>query len=208
MINIAVFGGSQGVGKSVVEQALAQGHRVTVLARTPNKIAITHPQLTVVSGDVLDSEAVARVVEGQQVVINSLGGTANNPIDICTRGTKQIIQAMNKYGVRRLITVTALGVGDSYDQVPFFFKGIIATILRKAYADKNTQEPLIMTADLDWIIIRPGGLSDKPATGVYRFGTDKSISGGPSISRADVADFVLKQLEDNRYLRRAVAVSG
>ena len=203
-MQLAVFGGSQGIGLNCIQQALAHGHRVTALARTPAKITLTHPNLTLIAGDVLDAEAVARVVAGQDAVINSLGATADNPDDICTQGTRRILAAMQQHGVRRLITVTALGVGDSYDSVPLFFKAIIKTALRKAYADKESQERLIMGSDRDWIIVRPGGLSDDPATGNYRLGHD--VRAG-RVSRADVAAFVLTQLSDDAYLRQAVGIS-
>lgn len=204
-MHIAVIGGTRGVGYRVIEQALAAGHTVTALARNPDKLKpLAHPDLHVVVGNVLQPDDVMQVVTGADVVINSLGSTADNPDTVCTDGTRVIIDAMHTAGVKRLITVTALGVGDSMDQVPLAFKLIIKTALRKAYADKNEQEKLIQQSDLDWITVRPGGLTDAPATGRYRVG--KSATAG-QISRADVAAFVLQQLTDNTYLRQAVAIS-
>lgn len=203
-MHIAVFGGSQGIGRSVIQQALAQGHSVAALLRNPAKIDLAHPNLTIVAGDVLDATPVGQVVTGAAVVINTLGGTANNPDDICTQGTRRILAAMQQQGVRRLVTVTALGVGDSYDKVPLAFKAIIKTALRKAYADKESQERLIMASDRDWIIVRPGGLSDDPASGAYQVGDE--VRAG-RVSRADVAAFLLTQLSDDAYLRRAVGIS-
>ena len=207
-MKIAVYGGTQGIGRCVVEQALEQKHSVSLLARTPSKLMLRNPNLSIVEGNVLDPVAVAQVAEGQDVVICSLGLTTDNPDDLCTQGTKLIMAAMKEKGIRRLIVVTALGTADSYDQVSFFFKGIIATVLKKAYTDKNTQEAAVRASDLDWIIVRPGGLSDQPANGKYHFGTDKSIRGDNQVSRADVADFILKQLTSTEFVRQAVGIAG
>lgn len=202
-MKVGIIGGTQGVGRQAVEQALAQGHSVTLLARTPAKVTITHANLNIVAGDVLDLATVEQVVAGQDVIINSLGSTPNNPDDVCTRGTQNIIRAMQRFGVRRLITVTALGVGDSYSQLPFFFKTIVKTVLRKAYADKETQEAAIRASDLDWIIVRPPGLTDGPLTGQYVVGPEAKAG---QMSRADVAHFVLQQLADDTWLHHAVAL--
>ncbi len=113
---------------------------------------------------------------------------------------------MEEAGIRRLIAITSLGVGDSKDQVPFIFKILMSTVLRKAIQDKEEQEKIIRATDLDWTIVRPGGLTDGPQTGTYRIGVDQSISAG-QVSRADVAAFVLKQLDDSTYLRMTPAIS-
>jgi uncharacterized protein YbjT (DUF2867 family) len=113
--------------------------------------------------------------------------------------------AMSAAGVKRLIVVSSLGVGDSKEQVPLFFKAIIATALRKAFQDKEAQEKLVMASELDWTIIRPGGLTDGPATGAYRAGMDRSIGG--QIARSDVAAFALTQLTGDDYLRKTPAIA-
>lgn len=205
-MKLTVFGATGGTGRQVVEQALAGGHQVTVLVRDPAKLAITHPALTVRRGNVLEPEDVFNSVSGADAVIVSLGNTANNPDGVVAKGTANVVDAMQKSGVARLIVVTSLGVGESKDQVPFFFKAIMATALRKAMQDKEAQEKTVKASGLDWTIVRPGGLTDGPRTGAYRYGLDPKIVAG-QVSRADVAEFVLKQLTDTQFLRKAPAIT-
>lgn len=205
-MKIALFGATGGTGQRTLEQALTQGYSVHALVRTPAKLTLENPQLTIIQGDVLDPQKVQECISGCDAVICSLGSTSNNPDTIVSAGTRQIITAMQAAGLRRLIVVTSLGVGDSKDQVPFFFKTLMQTVLKKSIADKEMQEQLVRESGLDWIIVRPGGLTDDPPTGDYLFGTDKTIMAG-QVSRADVADFLLKQLQDDRFLGQATAVT-
>ena len=205
-MKLAIFGATGGTGLEVVKQALAAGHVVTALPRTPAKLNLYNPALTVVQGDVLDSAAVEQVLAGANAVICSLGNTANNPDFVVSAGTQVIVDAMQKLTVRRLIVVSSIGVGDSKDQVPFFFKALMKRVLKKAMQDKERQEQIVRASSLDWTIVRPGGLTDGPQTGAYKSGTDPKITAG-QVSRADVADFVLKQLIDATYLHKTPAIT-
>jgi putative NADH-flavin reductase len=203
-MKIALFGATGGTGRQVVARAGELGHEVTALVRDPAKLA-ERPGLWVVVGDVLDAQAVRRCVDGAEAVLCVLGSHgAAEPVE--ARGTERIIEAMQEAGVRRLVAVTSLGVGDSRTQINWLFRTIMDLTLKRIMAAKEEQERLIMASDLDWTIVRPGGLTDAPRTGAYRFGLDRSIRGG-RISRADVADFVLKQLTDPTFLRATPAVS-
>lgn len=205
-MKIALFGGSRGVGRQALEQALAQGHDVKALMRNPAEFDFSHPHLTVVPGDVLRPADVAECIAQADAVICSLGGTANNPGDVVSSGTRQIIDAMQAAGARRLVVVSSIGVGDSKDQVPFAFKMLMKTVLKAAMEEKEKQETLVKASNLDWVIVRPGGLTDGPRTGNYAFGVGKSIKAG-QVSRADVAEFVLKQLTDDTFLRQTPSIS-
>jgi putative NADH-flavin reductase len=206
-MRIAVFGASGGTGREVVKQALAAGHQVTALARNPASLDSADPNLTVVAGNVLDIEAVQQALTGADVAVVSLGSTANNPDNIVSQGTQVILDAIGQLGgPRRIVVVSSIGVGDSKDQVPFAFKMLMKTVLRKAIEDKERQEALVKASGLDWIIVRPGGLTDGSATGQYQAGLDPKISAG-QVSRADVAAFVLQQLTDDTYLRQAPAIT-
>jgi putative NADH-flavin reductase len=205
-MKLAVFGATGGTGKQVVQQALAAGHHVTALVRDPAKLDLIQPALTVRRGNVLEPEDVFNTVSGADAVIVSLGSTANNPDSVVSHGTANVVDAMQKAGVARLIVVTSLGVGESKDQVPFFFKALMATALRKTMQDKEAQEKLVKASGLDWTIVRPGGLTDGPLTGQYRYGLDPKLVAG-QVSRADVAEFVLKQLTDTQFLRKAPAIT-
>jgi putative NADH-flavin reductase len=206
-MKIAVFGATGGTGREVVKQALAAGHQVTALARNPASLDSADSDLTVVAGNVLDIEAVQQALTGADVAVVSLGSTANNPDNIVSQGTQVILDAIGQLGgPRRIVVVSSIGVGDSKDQVPFAFKMLMKTVLRKAIEDKERQEALVKASGLDWIIVRPGGLTDGSATGQYQAGLDPKISAG-QVSRADVAAFVLQQLTDDTYLRQAPAIT-
>jgi putative NADH-flavin reductase len=206
-MRIAVFGATGGTGSQVVQQALAAGHQVTALARDPSRLAGADSNLTVVAGSVLDAAAVQQTLSSADAAVVSLGNTANNPDYIVSQGTGAILDAIGQLGgPRRIVVVSSIGVGDSKDQVPFAFKMLMKTVLRKAMEDKERQEALVKASGLDWIIVRPGGLTDGPATGNYKSGLDSKISAG-QVSRADVAAFVLQQLTDDTYLRQAPAIT-
>jgi putative NADH-flavin reductase len=202
-MHIALFGATGGTGQQILAQALEQGHRVTALVRDPSKLS-ERTGLTKVVGDALDQSAATACVSGADAVVCVLGSHGGrDPIE--ARGTGRILDAMRETGVRRIVVVTSLGVGDSREQLPWFFRVIMELTLKAVLAAKEEQERLVKTSGLDWIIIRPGGLTDGPKTGTYRFGVDRSLKSG-RIARADVADFVLRQLNDDTFLRQTPAV--
>ncbi len=204
-MQIALFGATGGTGRQVLLQALDQGHQVNALVRDPSKLPAGHIGLTPIPGDVLNQAAVDACIQGADAVVCVLGTRAGaEPIE--SHGTRTIVKAMQTQGVRRLIAVTSLGVGDSRDQIPYFFKILMRIALKKTMAAKEEQERTIMESGLDWTIVRPGGLTDGPRTGTYNSGLDKTIM-ARRVSRADVADFVLRQLADDRYLRQTPAIS-
>lgn len=203
-MHIALFGATGGTGRQVLEQALAQGYVVSALVRDPSKLA-EQTGLTLVVGDVLDPAATTRCIQGADAVICVLGSHGSRePIEAI--GTRTILDAMHDTGVRRLVAVTSLGVGDSREQIGWAFRVIMDLTLKPIMMAKEEQEGLIKASGLDWTIVRPGGLTDGPRTGAYRFGRDRSIKGG-RISRADVADFVLRQLTDPAFIHQTPAVS-
>jgi putative NADH-flavin reductase len=203
-MQIALFGATGGTGRQVLEQALASAHTVTALLRDPAKIE-ARSGLTLIQGDVLDQESTSRCVQGSDAVICVLGsGVGTEPVE--AQGTQRILEAMQIHGVRRLIAVTSLGVGDSREQVSAEFQQAMDTVLQPIIAAKTEQERLIRESGLDWTIVRPGGLGDGPRTGDYRSGTDPSLMAG-LVSRADVAEFVLRQLSDTTYLHQCPAVT-
>ncbi|WP_420630613.1 NAD(P)-dependent oxidoreductase [Candidatus Leptofilum sp.] len=205
-MKLAIFGATGGTGQEIVKQALDAGHEVTVLVRDPAKLHVKHDKLYLVIGDVLNLEKVEEALAGSEAVCCSLGNTAHNPDFVVSDGTQNIIAGMTKQHIQRLVVVSALGVGDSRDRVSRSFKMLMKTVLRKAYEDKERQEQFVRESDLDWIIVRPGGLTNGPATGDYAFGLDPDI-GGRQVSRADVAAFVLQQLSDDTFLHQTPAIA-
>ena len=211
-MKLIVFGATGGTGQHLVKQALAQGHAVSAFVRNPATFGVSDPDLKIVQGDVMDVASVEQAVSGHDAVLVALGGPARDTSKVRSVGTRNIISAMERTGVRRLVCQTSLGYGDSrqvLDRTPFYFKHIIVPFfLRRAFADHQLQEELIQRSRLDWIIVRPGNLTDGERTGRYRHGfaaTDKTIT--VNISRADVADFMLGQVIDNAYLRKTTGLS-
>ena len=203
-MKVVVFGSTGGTGRELLKQALDQGHKVVAYARNPAKIDdIKDASLRVVRGDVLDPAVVESTVAGQEAVLSTIGAGAERTT-LREDGTRTIVEAMEKTGVQRLICQSSLGVGDSRANLPFFTKYIIISVfLRHAFADHERQEAIVKQSSLDWTIVRPPYLTDGPRTAAYRHGfptTDTQIKG--KISRADVADFMLKQLTDDMYLHR------
>ena len=199
-----------GTGREVVKQALDQGHSVTAYARDPAKIEdIQHSSLKVVRGNVLDPVAVKEAVAGHEAVFVTIGaGPARTTLR--EEGTRNIVEVMQGAGVQRLICQSSLGVGDSRANLRFFTKHVIVGIfLRHAFADHERQETVVKQSTLDWTIVRPPHLKDGPRIKIYRHGfptTEKRIKGW--ISRADVADFMLKQLVDDTYFHETPGVSN
>ena len=203
-MQIALFGATGGTGRQVLDQALAQGYYIRALVRDPTKLA-QRDGLTLIQGDVLEQAAVDRCIAGSEAVICVLGNHGSTePVE--DRGTERILAAMRSQGQRRLIAVTSMGVGDSIDQVAAFFRAIMRLTLKRVMEAKERQEQAIMASDLDWTIVRPGGLTDGPRTGSYRSGLDKSIK-ATRVSRADVADFILRELKAGDFVRQTPAVS-
>jgi putative NADH-flavin reductase len=208
-MKLLIFGSTGSIGRQLVQQALEQGHAVTAFARNPAKLGIQHANLKVFQGDLMDLASVEKAVQGQDAVLCAIGSGNKRTGTIRSEGTRQIIRAMEKAGVRRFICQTTLGVGESWGNLNFFWKYIMfGFLLRQVYADHVVQENYVKQSHLDWTIVRPGAFVDGDRTGNYRHGfpsTDRTSK--LKISRADVADFMLKQLVDDLYLHKTPAVS-
>jgi len=206
-MKLLIFGATGSVGRHVVNQALEQGHQVTAFTRHATKVDINRDNLEVAQGDVLDAAAVEKAVPGHDVVLCALG--AGRKGGVRAAGTRNIVAAMEKAGVQRLICQSTLGIGDSWGNLNALWKYVMfGLLLRSAYADHVEQERHVTGSRLDWTIVRPGAFTDGPHTGQYEHGfsgTDKTIT--LKISRADVADFMLKQLTDEAYLHKTPGLS-
>ena len=208
-MKLLVLGPTGGTGLELVEQALEDGHKVTALARRPEALKIRHSNLTVQQGDILDGAGVEAAVHGQEAVLSALGVRKLAKNTILSDGTRNLIRAMEKMGVKRLIVESSLGVGDSRGQLGGWYNWFMVPVfLKDVFAEKERQEALIRASALDWVIVRPAILTNGPRTGRYRAGfaaNDGRIR--RKISRADTAEFMLKQIRDNRFLRLAPGVS-
>lgn len=208
-MKVAVFGATGNVGLQVIEQGLAEGHSITALARNKSKLEKFKDQITIIEGDVLDKEAVMRVLDGQDAVICTLGMPLRNKEGLRARGTESIVSAMEEKGLKRLICLSGLGAGDSFDQLsPFYRYFIFPVILKHVFKDHNNQEEIVRASSLDWTLVRPGNFIKGGKTGLYQhgfktIGKDLKIK----ISHGDVADFILKQLSSNYYIGHAPGLS-
>lgn len=205
-MKLVVFGSTGPTGLQVVQQALAQGYIVTAVARTPSKLTLTHDRLKVVRGDVLDAASIEAAVQGQDAVVSTVGAGGRAPTTVYSEGIRKIMAAMQKAGVRRLIAVSSGGTRPS-PNTAFIYRFIIRPLLHNIYEDMARMEDLVMASDLDWTVVRPAGLRDVPARGTYRLEETIAIKGGNQTGRADLAAFMLKELADPRYIRKAVAIA-
>ncbi|MEM6843973.1 MAG: SDR family oxidoreductase [Bacteroidota bacterium] len=206
--HIAVFGSTGGTGKAVVEQALEKGYEVTALVRTPSKLNIVHDHLYFVQGNAMQYEDVQAVVTEKDAVLCCLGTRAADKTMVRAMGTENIVRVMEEENIRRLICQTSLGYGDSASAMPWYMTYIIIPyLLKNAFKDHAEQERIIEQSDLDWTIARPGSLTNGPKTENYRHGFPPATRTKLRISRADVAHFMLDQIESDGYLHQRVGLS-
>ena len=208
-MKLLIFGASGVTGRVLVSAALAKGHAVSAFVRTPSKLAVSHENLRVIVGDVADQQAVTHAVTGHEAVFSCLGvGVPLKHDPAVVAGIGFIVDAMQRAGPARLIYLSFLGVRDSRPQLGPLLGGVLVPlVLRNEVADHEAKEKLIVQSSLDWTIVRPPKLTNGAATGEFRHGNDiRAASLLPTLTRADVAAFMLGQLDDTTYSRRAVAI--
>ena len=209
-MKIVVFGATGRTGQHVVQQALEAGHMVSVLVRNPARVSVQHERLQVVQGSLQDGDCVRQVISGSDAVISTLGPSSNQPTFEISQGMKVILAAMKTTGVRQLIISAGAGVGDPQD-APKLFNRVMNVLLKLAaknvYEDMRKTVQLVRDSDVDWTVVRVPMLTDDPATGQIKVGmVGKGM--GPRISRADLADFLLRQAQDTAHIRKAPAISN
>ena len=203
-MNILIIGATRGIGLQLLEQALERGHKVSALVRDPQRLQKHHERLTVTQGDIIDLRSVELAMVGMDAVCCCIGiRPTRKPVSVFSEGTRNMLAAMGKLGIKLLICVTGIGAGDSKNHGGFLYDKIFQPLLlRTIYEDKDRQEALIRASDVDWVIVRPGFLTNEPARRQYRVLTDITGVKAGKISRADVAHFILEQLASPRYLRQ------
>lgn len=206
---VLIFGASGRTGRRLVEQALERGYTVTAFVRKPSRLTVEHSRLTVAVGDVLDADSVDLAMREQEAVICALGHRRYlGPSRILSRGTRNILEAMEAHGAHRLVCQTSLGIGDSAGRMGLYYTFfVIPVILPFYFWDKTRQERAIADSRVDWVIVRPGVLTGGEPRGRLRHGRKVgNYLWTVRVSRADVAAFMLDQLEDDTYLGRAPGV--
>jgi putative NADH-flavin reductase len=203
---VLIIGASRGVGLETVKAALGGGHKVRALARSAAGIPIENADLEKLSGNALESDTIRNALEGIDVAIQTLGVDISlraiiEPTTLFSRSTRILVDAMKAAGVDRLIAVTGLGAGDSRGHGGILYDGIaFPLLLKRVYDDKDVQEWIIRSSGLDWTIVRPGLLTSGPATGRYRVLSLPQEWRFGVISRADVADFLVRQVDDRTLI--------
>ncbi|MGC4154899.1 MAG: SDR family oxidoreductase [Propionicimonas sp.] len=209
MATIALFGGTGKTGRRALEKALAAGHEVRALVRDPAKLALTHDNLTVITGDVLDADVVDQPVDGATAVLSLFGQVKGSPATLQTDGTRNIVRAMKRHGVTRIVTLSGGGLRAPQDK-PGIADAVITSLLKlmagHVLADAQGHLKELESSGLDWTVVRGPRLTDQPGKGAYRVGW-VGVNASTQISRDDLADFVLSQVEDRSFVRQLPFVS-
>ena len=206
MAKLLIIGASRGIGLETVRAALRSGHRVRALARSAASIPIQDANLDTVSGDALNRDTIRDALQDFDVVIQTLGVNFAPKLifagtTLFSDSTRILVDAMKVAGVKRLIAVTGLGAGDSRGHGGLIYDAVVfPLLLKRVYDDKDVQEWIVRSSGLDWTIVRPGLLTNRPATGRYRVLTASKDWQFGVISRADVADFLVQQINDRTLI--------
>jgi len=203
-MKLTIFGATGGTGRALVDQACEAGHDVTAVVRSPNALE-ARPNLTVVTGGITTS-----VIAGRDAVLTAIGYRGRGPTTVQTDTTRSIIEAMREAGVRRLICVSNSGMHTTGDDplTKALVKPILRRVLRHGFADMRGMEAVVLDSDLEWTIVRPPRLTNGPRTGTYRTELNRNVRGGFQVSRADVADCMLRCLTGPETIRTAISLAG
>ncbi len=216
-MNLAILGATGGTGQELTKQALASGHTVKVLVRSPGRVTLRHERLEVVEADLLDESAptLAEKLRGSEVVLSALGVLGLGITHFYSDTAKLLFAAAQQARVKRLLLVSSVGA-DPAEHEPWWYLWFVQRLLINYYVDMARMEQFVMdtatetvteTGELEWIIVRPSYLTSGKKTGVYRVTPRYAPKGGIRSSRADLADFMLKQLKADTYVRRTPVVA-
>ena len=201
-MKVLVIGATGGTGLHLVQKALAAGHEVTALSRNPGAFPQQHASLRVAKGDVRDAASLDAAVQGQDAVLIALGPRSLQEEDLQESAMRNLVPALQKHGVRRVVNLSAWGAGDSAKHTQFVFRVIQKTVLRKVWPDKERGELLLLGAGLDYVNVRPGRLLDAPARGGVKAGLEPGKLTA-ELTREDTADFMVAQLTSDAWLRKS-----
>ena len=207
-MNVVVFGATGGVGREVVRRLLDGGHAVRAFVRDAVRVEASHDRLEIFTGDVFDAEAVQRAVKGQDAAIIVIGVRDKADREsLVSEGVANIVPALERAGVGRVAFLSIMGVGHSRRNLGVM-RHVLPRVLKDAFAHREIAEDSVRRSGLEWVIVRAVRLVDRPATGRYRAGEDVRVGMFTKISRADVAEFMVGQLSEDRYLRQAPSIAA
>lgn len=208
-MNILIIGATRGIGKYLTIQALSKNYNVLALARRKGLEEIKDRKLKVIQGNILDKNDLQNVIENIDCVCLTIGARPTfKKVKLFSEGTVNIIKEMKEAGCRRLLCATGIGAGDSKGHGGFLYDKIINPLLLKTiYQDKDRQEEIIKSSGLEWTIVRPAMLTYGKQTENYKTITDLTGVTAKKISRADVADFMLKEIEQKNFLHQTPLIT-
>ncbi len=210
-MNVVIFGATGQTGRLLTERAVANGHVVTAFVRDPARLNAARDSVRIAQGDILDSTAVDRAVAGQQAVLVALGtATRRGSPQVLPQGIRHILDAMERHGVRRIVVLSAAGALHERAGSLFGHVGLMLAraYLPRVYAEHRAMLEELRKRDLDWIAVRPVILTNGPYTGRYRMVVEGIPRGGYRVSRADVADFMIRQLTSDEFVRKMPAIAN
>jgi uncharacterized protein YbjT (DUF2867 family) len=210
---VLIIGASRGIGLETVKAALKAGHSVRALARSARRIRVDHPKLEKMAGDAREMATVKRALSGVDSIVQSLGVSVRpeiifEPTRLFSKATRVLVTAMEEAQVKRLICVTGFGTGNSRGRGGFLCSAAFHLLLGRIYDDKDLQERIIRRSKLDWVIVRPVVLTNGPKTNAYRALVNPRRWTWGFISRADVADFLVKQIDDDAFLHKTPVLTS
>jgi putative NADH-flavin reductase len=208
-MKIIIFGANGGVGRALTERALTEGHQVTAVVRNPAHLSLTHSLLRVAQGDVTNAAWVDQSIQGHEMVFCTLGAGSRKPTTLYSTAARNVTQGMNAHGVRRLMFLSNFGVLDekASDLRSRVLLLLAKLRLRDVLHDHRCVLKEIQQYSWEWMAVRPMILTDGPWTGHYRITLEGLPTGGARIARADVADFMLKQISSDEYVHKIPALA-
>lgn len=206
-MNLLVLGATGPTGRNILAQGLDSGHDITAVVRNANRLTVTHPRLTKMIGDATDRAVLEKVVSGRDAVLSALGAGNSLRSDVASRAVVALIPALKTQAVKRIVYLSAFGVGTSFLDASPIQKLAYKTLLRGIFADKAKADAMLRESGLDWTLVYPTLLTNGPRTGSYRVGEHLAMNGMARISRADVTDFMLAQLSTNEWVNRTAVIS-
>ena len=209
-MKIVVIGANGGIGRKVVDQALAADHRVVAILRTTSNLSLVHPNLSIIQGDVVHPETVEKYLQEADAVVSAIGGKMNQPTTLYSEGNRNLLRSMKKMGVRRGFFISASAIEISPVQpllIRLVTKYIVQKLFGLGYADQRIMERMLKESETDWTIMRTPRLTDKPATGHYRFAINQYLKNCLSISRADVSHFIIHHITNEATYRSVVEIA-
>jgi putative NADH-flavin reductase len=206
-MRLVVFGATGGTGREVVRQALDVGHEVTAVARRPSAMTIQHKRLKVLQGDVLAPETLPQAVRDQEAVVFTVGAADRSPTKIYSVGVMNVLMAMHDANVHRLICVSASGLDPGVLLQKLIAKPLLWWIFKHGYTDMLHMEIIVRASGMDWTILHPPRLTNGERNGRYKVAVNKQLSNGWLLSRADLADYIVKHLHDPAIYRSMVELA-